>query len=109
MQNADFPAPLVEQLAFVEQQFAANDFVASGGIAAEVDATHVILFLLIELQRKVDDLSVVMDIEIRLGSEIDETVLAVDAGVFLHGLAELCDVKYFALLYRKGSLERFLF
>ncbi len=37
---------LVEQLAFVDQQFAADDFVARGGVAAEVDAPHVVLLLL---------------------------------------------------------------
>ena len=41
--DADFPGALVEELAFVEQQFAADDFVARGGVAAEVDAADVVL------------------------------------------------------------------
>ncbi len=47
-EDADFPGALVEKLAFIEKQFAADDFVASGGVAAEVDAADVILLFFVE-------------------------------------------------------------
>ena len=88
-EDADFPGALVEELAFVEKQFAANHFVASGGVAAEVDAADVVLLFLVEAHGDVDAFGGVVDIGLRFGSEIDETVLAVDLGVILHGLADL--------------------
>ena len=75
--NAQFPGALIEDLAFVEQQFAADDFVAGGGVAAEIDAADKVLLLFVEIERQIDDFGVVVDIRNRVGSEIDEAVLAV--------------------------------
>ena len=47
-QDAQFPKALVEELTFINHQIAADDFVARGGVSAEIDAAHVILFLLVE-------------------------------------------------------------
>src|SRR5579885_620146 len=88
-QNADFPGALVEELTFVDEQFTPNDLVARGGVAGELDASHVILLLFVEAQREVDDLLRIVDVEIGLGREIDEAVFAVGAGVILHGFAQL--------------------
>ena len=48
-QDAQFPQAVVEHLSFIEQQFAADHFVASRGISRKLDAAHEILLLLIEL------------------------------------------------------------
>ena len=49
-ENAQFPQAVIENLALVEEQLAANHFIARGGIAGKFDAAHIVLFLLIELQ-----------------------------------------------------------
>ena len=67
-QDADFPGALVEQLAFVDQQLAADDFVARGGVAAEIDAPDVILLLFVELHGHIDDFRCV--VEIGFGSAV---------------------------------------
>src|SRR5882724_7547316 len=107
--NADFPGALVEELAFIDQQLAANYLVPRGGVSAEIDSPDVILFLLVELQRQVDDLPSLVDIEVGFGSEIDKAILTVDAGVILHRLAQFGDVQDLALLDGKCALKRIHF
>ncbi len=87
-QNADFPGALVEELAFIEEEFAADDLVASGGVADEVDAANVVLLLFGKAQGDVDALGGVVDIELGLRREIDEAVLAISFGVILHGFPD---------------------
>src|SRR5882762_28865 len=87
-QDADFPGALVEELALVEKKLAANDFVASGGVADKIDTTHVILLFFVKAQSDVNALGSIVDIKLGLGGEIDEAVLAVSFGVILHGFAD---------------------
>ena len=54
-QNAQFPEPVVEHLAFVQQQFAADHFVARRGVSGKFDAPHEELLLLIELHGQIHD------------------------------------------------------
>ena len=48
-QEAQFPVAVVEDLAFIEQEFAADDFVARRRVAGEFDAPDKKLLLLVEL------------------------------------------------------------
>src|SRR5207302_777084 len=79
--DAELPQALVEELAFINHQFAANDFVAGGGVAAEVDAVDVVLFLFVEAERQVDDLVGIVYFGVRLRREINEAVLAINLAV----------------------------
>src|SRR5882672_5636090 len=96
-QDADFPGALVEKLALIEKKFAADDFVAGGGIADKIDAADVILLFFVKAQGGVNALGGVVDIKLGLGGEIDEAVLAVGFGVILHGFADFGGGKDVAL------------
>src|SRR6267154_1992965 len=87
-QDADFPGALVEELALVEKKLAADDFVASRGVADKIDTTHVVLLFFVKAQSDVNALGSIVDLKLRLGGEIDEAVLAVRFGVILHGFAD---------------------
>src|SRR5579862_4103730 len=97
---------LVEEAALVDEQFAADNLVARGGVSAEVDAPDVILLAFVELHGHVDALGSFVDFGIRLRNEIDETVLPVNLGVVLHRFTDFGGVKNVALLQRKNILER---
>ena len=105
-QDADFPGAFVEELAFVNQQFAADDFVARGGVAAEIDAPHVILLALVKLHGQIDALGLIVDLHLRFRHEVDEPVLAVDLGVLFHGLADFGGRENIALVKRENTLQR---
>src|SRR5258708_9970676 len=108
-QDADFPSSLVEELAFIEQQFTANYFIARGGVSDEIDSANVVLLLFIELQGQVDDFGVVVNIEFRFRSEVDEAIFTIDTGVILHAFAKLGNVENFAFLKRKSAFQSFYF
>ena len=55
-QKAEFPQIVAEHVAFIEQQFAADDFVARAGVAGEIDAPDEKLLLLVEGEREIDGL-----------------------------------------------------
>src|SRR2546430_3546857 len=84
-------------------QFAANYFVAGGGVPAEVDAPDEILLLFVELQRQVDDFLIFVDFRVRLGSEIDESVFAVNFAVGFQGLANFFSGENVALFKREST------
>ena len=85
--------PVVEYLALVQQQLAADHFVARRRVAGKFDPPHEELLLLVELQRHVDDFLRVVDVEQRLGGEIDISVLAVQFPVIVERLADLVGVE----------------
>ena len=62
-QDADVPIALIEELAFVDEQFAADDFVAGGGVAAEIDAADVVLLFFVEAESEIDFLGGFVDVE----------------------------------------------
>src|SRR6266436_5760324 len=105
-QDAELPETFVEELAFIDHQLAANDFVARGSVAAKVDAPDEILLLLIKPQRQVDDFVGIVDFGVRLGSEVDESVFAVNFAVGLQGLAHFFGREDVALLEGKSALQR---
>ena len=104
-QDAELPEAFVEELAFIDHQLAANYFVAGGGVPAEVDAPDEILLLFVELQRQVDDFLIFVDFRVRLGSEIDESVFAVNFAVGLQGFADFFGREDVALFEGEGALQ----
>ena len=46
--DTHFPETVVIKIAFIDEQLAANHFVAGGDVAADVDAVNEVLFLFIE-------------------------------------------------------------
>src|SRR5205823_4998117 len=104
-EDTELPEALVEELAFIDHQLAANDLVARGGVAAEVDAADEILLLLVKLHGEVDDFLFFVDFGVRLGSEVDESVFAVNFAVGLEGLANFFGGEDVALFKRESGLE----
>ena len=97
---------IVEQVAFANQQFAANDLIARGGVAGKLDATHVELLAFVEIESEIDSLGGVVDVAFRFGGEVDEAELAVELGVVFNGFADLGHAENVALMEREGFLER---
>jgi len=104
-EDADFPSALVEKLALVEEQFAADDLVAGGGVAAEVDTANVVLLFFIEAHGDVNALGGIVDIETGFGGEVDETVLAVGFAIVFNRFADLRGREDVALVEREDGLE----
>src|SRR5260370_4299471 len=104
-QDAELPETLVEELAFIDHQLSANDFVARGGVAAEVDAPDEILLLLVKPHGEINDLIGVIDFRVRLGREIDETVFTVDFAVGFESLANFFSVADVALFEGERALQ----
>ena len=48
--KADFPQAIVKEIAFIKKNFAANNLVASGGVAGEINAADEELFALVEAE-----------------------------------------------------------
>ncbi len=103
-EDADFPCPLVEQRPFIKQKFAPDDFIAGRCVTGEIDSPDVVLLLFVEAQRNVDYFLHVVNVEFRLGREVDEAEAAILAGVIFQRFAKLVDVQNVALLEGK---ERF--
>jgi hypothetical protein len=62
-QNAVGPTARIEDVAFVQQDLAADDFVARGGVAREIDAPDEELLAFVGRQRQVDLVAVVVEAE----------------------------------------------
>src|SRR6266436_1138701 len=105
-QDADLPGALVEELTFVEKEFAADNFVARGGVADEIDAADVILLFFVEAHGDVNALGGLVDIGLRLRGEIDETILAIRFAVVIQGFANFGRGEDVAFLKGENSLER---
>src|SRR5260370_34002280 len=103
---ADSRQMLVEELQSIKNELASNYFVARCSVSAEVDAPDEILLLLVELHRQVDDFLFFVDFRVRLGSEIDESVFAVNFPVGLQGLANFLSGKDVALFERESAFQR---
>ena len=105
-QQAEFPQIIAEHVAFAEQQFAADDFVARAGVAAELDAPHKKLLLLVEGEGQIDRLGVVMHIGVRHRREVDEPVVSVELCVIFDRFADFRDAENFALLDRENRFQK---
>ena len=106
-QKAQFPVAVVEDLPLVQQQLAADHFVARRGVAGKFDAPDEKLLLLVEHERQVHDFLCVVHIEIRLGRKVDVAILAVQLGEAFQRFADSVGVENVAFLQRKGSCEQF--
>ncbi len=100
-QQAQFPQPVVEHLAFIQQQFAADDLVSRRGVPRKFNAPHEKLFLLIQHQRQIHYFLVVIHIEGRLCGEIDVSVLAIQLAERIERFADLIRVEDITLLQRE--------
>src|SRR5712692_164123 len=105
-EDAQFPQALVEKLAFINHQLAANDFVTGGGVAAKIDAVDKILFLFVKPESEINDFIDVVHIGVRFGREIDETIFPVNLAVGLEGLANFFRGKDITLFQGKRRLQR---
>jgi len=80
---------VVKDVAFIQQDLAADDLVARGDVAREIDAAHEELFAFVGGQREVDLIGIGNHIEGRLRNEIDIAELAVELAHVLQTLAQL--------------------
>ena len=103
-QDADFPSPLVKELALVDQHFPPDNLVASDRVSCELDAADVVHLLLVELEREINVLVCLVDIEDGFGSEIDKPVLAVDLLIVLECLPQFSGGENVAVLEREEPL-----
>ncbi len=101
-QQAEFPQIVAEHVAFTEHELAANYFIAGSRVAAEIDSPDKKLFLLVERERQIDCFRIVVNVRVRHGGEVDETIVAVKFGVVLNRLADFCHAENFALLDREN-------
>ena len=76
-QYAQFPQAIVVHLAFIQQNFPADHFIAGGGVTGKFDAAHEKLLLLIELHRQIYDFLHIIDLRHRLGYEINVAIFPV--------------------------------
>ena len=89
-QDAVVPQLGVEHVAFIEQDFAADDLIARGGVAGEIDAADEELLAFVGGQREIDLVAAVSaGCEVGLGDEIDVAELAVELAHVLDALAQL--------------------
>ena len=108
-QDTDFPQAIVEQVAFVQQDFAPDHLVAGGDVALELYSADGELLLLVEFERQIDDLLLLIHIRDRLGDEVDVAILTVDLPVVLQGFTHFVHGEDVAFLERKNLLQELCF
>src|SRR5437667_7739681 len=94
----------MENLAFVEQQLAADHFIAGSGISAEIDAADKELLAFIGGESQIYLVGIGNRIERRLRHEIDVAELAVELLQLVNALAQLGRRKDIAFLHLKNLL-----
>ncbi len=95
----------MKHVAFIQQQLAADDFVARPGVSGEINAPHEELLLLVEGEGQIDGLRGVVHFRIRHGGKIDEPEISVQLGVVLDGLAHFGHAEDLALLDREYGFQ----
>jgi hypothetical protein len=73
----------------------------------EIDAPDEKLLLLVEIERQVDDLGVIVHIHLRRGGEIDEPVVSIKLGVVLDRFADFSTLKMSPFLIGKMIPDSF--
>src|SRR5208282_5112106 len=106
-QNAELPEAVVEEVALVEQQLAADHLVARGGVAHKFDAADAVGLPQIELQGQVHHLGSLVHVRLRHRSEIDVAEISEEVLILLEGLAHLLGREDVSLFQGKGVLEVF--
>ena len=104
-EDAQFPQALVEELAFINHQLSANNFVTGGGVAFKIDAVDKILFLFVKPESEINDFIDVVHFGVRFRREIDKTILPVNLAVGLQGLADFFRGKNITLFQGKRRLQ----
>ena len=107
-QNAVVPESRIEDIPFVQQQLPPDHFVPGLGVAGELDAVDRKLFVLVEIERQVDEVALAVGVDVGVGGEVDISELAVNLGVVFHPLPHLGEVKDVPGLELEDLLEQFL-
>ena len=88
-QDTGVPQRGVVNVAFVDQDFAANHFVARRGITGEIDAPNEELLALVHVDSQIDLVAIRHHVDLRLTDIVNVAELAVDLGQVLDTVAEL--------------------
>ncbi len=104
-QQAEFPVARVVDLAFFQRNFAADDFVAGGGVALELDAAHVELLAFVHVDCQIDDLLLVVELGVGDGSEVDVAGFAVGFAQVLQTLGDFFAAENFAVLHGEKAAQ----
>ncbi len=105
-QKAELPKPRVVDLSFFEGDFAANDFVARGRVALELDAANVELLAFVDVDVEEDQLLLVVELGIGNRREVDVAVLAVGFAKVLQALADFFAAEDVAVFDREQGTQR---
>ena len=89
-QQAEFPKALVVNLAFLERDFAADHFVAGGGVAVEFDSPHVELLALVHVNVEQHQFLVLVEGGVGNRGEVDVTQFAVGVAQVVQALGDFC-------------------
>ncbi len=103
-QNAEFPQAVIVNVAFIQQNLAADHFIPRGGVAGEIDAAHEELFPLIGRQRQVDFVAVGDHVERGLRHEVDIAKFAVKLLHLLDAFAQLGGREDITIVHLKDVL-----
>ena len=104
-QQAQLPVMRVVDLAFLQCDFAADDFVAGGGVALELDAAHVELFAFVDVERYVHDLLFVIETGVGNAGVVDVAILTVSLAQVLDALGHFFAAENVAILHRDKAAE----
>ena len=102
-QQAQLPVTGVVDLAFFEGNFAADDFVAGGGVALELDAADVELLAFVDVDFQIDGLLLVVELGIGDGSEVNVAGFAVGFAQVLEALGDFFPAENVAVLHREKA------
>src|SRR5581483_3655310 len=98
-QDAEPPQVGVERIAFIDQQFAADNLVARSRVAGKIDPADEELVALVEPKREVDLVSSRNRLRLWLHQEVDVTEPAVEFAQLLESLLKFFGRKRVALLH----------
>ncbi len=104
--QADFPQPLVVNLAFFQNDFAADNFVAGRGIARKFNTPHVELLAFVYVNLEENQLLVFVESRVRDGREVDVALSAVGFAQSFQAFGNFVAVENIAILDGKNAAQR---
>src|SRR5207244_3086526 len=104
-QQAQFPEPAVVNATFFHGKFAADDLIARGGVAAELDAADEkwLAFVNVDVQR--DEFLLLVDLGVRNRGEVDVAEFAVGFANIFQSLTNESGIENVAILHWKESAQ----
>ena len=103
--QAELPQALVVNLAFLQRDLAADDLVASGGIALELDSPHIKLLALVHVDIEEDQLLFFVEGGVGNRSEVDVSQLAIGFAQVLQTFGDLAAVEDIAVFHGKQRAQ----